>query len=440
MTVGVFFIELAICDDISTWSTCLREHSLTSQGMITSRSRSIGYVAIMEGLHFYMSTSPNMDLPIHNRAVDAIVAVQNNVESISPELNQMILDLLLVDLRHSDDPNEDGYTDAVAMRKILSTMKVTGMDNLRNVLNVHQIQSPAFINSVQPALEWLTVLAKWQLLEIEEIPEDFYEMEREVAARYSHVAHNWPTPAPLVHWGPGNKSVQRVFTTPVQQLRQFSGDHGDWLEWSQQSVGHFATSNLIKVIKSRNYAHRNPDENSLVWGMLVASISTTAVARLALTTNEEHDGHEAWHKLRGYYEGEELVIHWIKKYNKVLDKLCLTERGSLREFHNSFTDCMCKLTQYMKIVTEKKLKADEIPDGYNWWKLYTAKLLDPRYKTKEVKDSLERYKDDGSLDGIYHLLLGMVGPDDDDKIYKRRKNTSKLLALTQGKKRKKFEK
>jgi len=239
-----------------------------------------------------------MVLSFRNHADHANVAVEGNAESISPELNQMVLDLLLVDLRHADDPDEDGHTDAVAMRKILSTMKVTGMDNLRNVLNVHQVQSPAFINSVQPALEWLTVLAKWQLLGIEETPEDFDEMKHEVAARYTHVAHNWPTPAALTHWGPGNKSVQRIFTTPVQQLRQFSGDHGDWLEWSQQSIGHFATSNLIKVIKSRNYALKNPDENGLVWGMLVASISTTAVARLALTTNEEHDGHEAWHKLR----------------------------------------------------------------------------------------------------------------------------------------------
>jgi len=362
-----------------------------------------------------------MVLSFRNHAVHANVAVEDNAESISPELNQMVLDLLLVDLRHADDPDEDGHTDAVAMRKILTTMKVTGMDNLRNVLNVHQIQSPAFINSVQPALDWLTVLAKWQLLDIEETPEDFDEMKHEVAARYTHVAHNWPTPAALTHWGPGNKSVQRIFTTPVQQLRQFSGDHGDWLEWSQQSVGHFATSNLIKVIKSRNYALKNPDENGLVWGMLVASISTTAVARLALTTKEEHDGHEAWHKLRGYYEGEELVIHWIKKYNKVLDNLRLTEGGSLREFHNSFTDCMCKLTQYMKIVTEKKLKADEIPDSYNWWKLYTAKLTDPKYNTKDVKESLERYKEDGYLDGIYHLLLGMVGPDADDEIYRGRK-------------------
>jgi len=307
-----------------------------------------------------------MVLSLRNHAVHANVAVEVTAESISPELNQMVLDLLLVDLRHADDPDEDGHTDAVAMRKILSTMKVTGMDNLRNVLNVHQVQSPAFI-----------------------------------------------------------KSVQRVFTTPVQQLRQFSGDHGDWLEWSQQSIGHFATSNLIKVIKSRNYALKNPDENGLVWGMLVASISTTAVARLALTTNEEHDGHEAWHKLRSYYEGEELVIHWIKKYNKVLDDLRLTEGGSLREFHNSFTDCMCKLTQYMKIVTEKKLKADEIPDSYNWWKLYTAKLTDPKYNTKDVKESLEKYKEEGSLDGIYHLLLGMVGPDAEDEIYRGKKTPSK---------------
>ena len=68
---------------------------------------------------------------------------------------------------------------------------------------------------------------------------------------------------------------------------------------------------------------------------------------------------------------------------------------------------MCKLTQYMKIVTKKKkLKADEIPDSYNWWKLYTANLIDPTYNTKEVKESLERYKEDGSLDGIYHLLWG----------------------------------
>jgi len=307
-----------------------------------------------------------MVLSLRNHAVHANVAVEVTAESISPELNQMVLDLLLVDLRHADDPDEDGHTDAVAMRKILSTMKVTGMDNLRNVLNVHQVQSPAFI-----------------------------------------------------------KSVQRVFTTPVQQLRQFSGDHGDWLEWSQQSIGHFATSNLIKVIKSRNYALKNPDENGLVWGMLVASISTTAVARLALTTNEEHDGHEAWHKLRSYYEGEELVIHWIKKYNEVLDDLRLTEGGSLREFHNSFTDCMCKLTQYMKIVTEKKLKADEIPDSYNWWKLYTAKLTDPKYNTKDVKESLEKYKEEGSLDGIYHLLLGMVGPDAEDEIYRGKKTPSK---------------
>jgi hypothetical protein len=50
---------------------------------------------------------------------------------------------------------------------------------LRNILNVHQIQSPEFINSVQPALELLTVLAKWQLLETEEVPEDYYEMEHE---------------------------------------------------------------------------------------------------------------------------------------------------------------------------------------------------------------------------------------------------------------------
>lgn len=307
-----------------------------------------------------------MVLSLRNHAVHANVAVEVTAESVSPELNQMVLDLLLVDLRHADDPDEDGHTDAVAMRKILSTMKVTGMDNLRNVLNVHQVQSPAFI-----------------------------------------------------------KSVQRVFTTPVQQLRQFSGDHGDWLEWSQQSIGHFATSNLIKVIKSRNYALKNPDENGLVWGMLVASISTTAVARLALTTNEEHDGHEAWHKLRSYYEGEELVIHWIKKYNEVLDDLRLTEGGSLREFHNSFTDCMCKLTQYMKIVTEKKLKADEIPDSYNWWKLYTAKLTDPKYNTKDVKESLEKYKEEGSLDGIYHLLLGMVGPDAEDEIYRGKKTPSK---------------
>jgi len=307
-----------------------------------------------------------MVLSLRNHAVHANVAVEVTAESVSPEINQMVLDLLLVDLRHADDPDEDGHTDAVAMRKILSTMKVTGMDNLRNVLNVHQVQSPAFI-----------------------------------------------------------KSVQRVFTTPVQQLRQFSGDHGDWLEWSQQSIGHFATSNLIKVIKSRNYALKNPDENGLVWGMLVASISTTAVARLALTTKEEHDGHEAWHKLRSYYEGEELVIHWIKKYNKVLDDLRLTEGGSLREFHNSFTDCMCKLTQYMKIVTEKKLKADEIPDSYNWWKLYTAKLTDPKYNTKDVKESLEKYKEEGSLDGIYHLLLGMVGPDAEDEIYRGKKTPSK---------------
>lgn len=307
-----------------------------------------------------------MVLSLRNHAIHANVAVEVTAESISPELNQMVLDLLLVDLRHADDPDEDGHTDAVAMRKILSTMKVTGMDNLRNVLNVHQVQSPAFI-----------------------------------------------------------KSVQRVFTTPVQQLRQFSGDHGDWLEWSQQSIGHFATSNLIKVIKSRNYALKNPDENGLVWGMLVASISTTAVARLALTTKEEHDGHEAWHKLRSYYEGEELVIHWIKKYNEVLDDLRLTEGGSLREFHNSFTDCMCKLTQYMKIVTEKKLKADEIPDSYNWWKLYTAKLTDPKYNTKDVKESLEKYKEEGSLDGIYHLLLGMVGPDAEDEIYRGKKTPSK---------------
>jgi hypothetical protein len=117
-----------------------------------------------------------MVLSFRNRAVHANVAVEDNAESIYPELNQMVLDLLLVDLRHADDPDEDGHTDAVAMKKILTTMKVTGMENLRNVLNVHQIQSPAFINSVQPALEWLTVLAKWQLLDIEEIPEDFDEM------------------------------------------------------------------------------------------------------------------------------------------------------------------------------------------------------------------------------------------------------------------------
>ena len=144
-----------------------------------------------------------MALSFRNHADHANVAVEGNAESISPELNQMVLDLLLVDLRHADDPDEDGHTDAVAMRKILSTMKVTGMDNLRNVLNVRQIQSPAFINSVQPALEWLTVLAKWQLLDIEETPEDFDEMKHEVAARYTHVAHNWPTPAALTHWGPG---------------------------------------------------------------------------------------------------------------------------------------------------------------------------------------------------------------------------------------------
>jgi hypothetical protein len=117
---------------------------------------------------------------------------------------------------------------------------------LRNILNVHQIQSAEFINSFQPALEWLTVLAMWQLLETEEVPEDNYEMEHEVAACYSHVAHNWPTPAAFTRWGPGNKSVQHVFTTPVQQLRQFSGNHGVWLEWSQQSIGHFFTSNLYQ--------------------------------------------------------------------------------------------------------------------------------------------------------------------------------------------------
>jgi len=109
----------------------------------------------------------------------------------------------------------------------------------------------------------------------------------------------------------------------------------------------------------------------------------------------------------------------------VLDDLRLTEGGSLREFHNSFTDCMCKLTQYMKIVTEKKLKADEIPDSYNWWKLYTAKLTDPKYNTKDVKESLEKYKEEGSLDGIYHLLLGMVGPDAEDEIYRGKKTPSK---------------
>jgi len=78
MTVGVFFIELAICDDISTWSTCLREPSLTSPGMITSRSRSIGYVAIMEGLHFYVS----FDVGSRIRTTNAILQEHNKPEQI----------------------------------------------------------------------------------------------------------------------------------------------------------------------------------------------------------------------------------------------------------------------------------------------------------------------------------------------------------------------
>ena len=68
-----------------------------------------------------------MVLSFRNHADHANVAVEGNAESISPELNQMVLDLLLVDLRHADDPDEDGHTDAVAMRKILTTMKLTGI-------------------------------------------------------------------------------------------------------------------------------------------------------------------------------------------------------------------------------------------------------------------------------------------------------------------------
>jgi len=73
-----------------------------------------------------------MVLSFRNHAVHANVAMEDNAESISPELNQMVLDLLLVDLRHADDLDEDGHTDAVAMRKILTTMKVTGIDNPPN--------------------------------------------------------------------------------------------------------------------------------------------------------------------------------------------------------------------------------------------------------------------------------------------------------------------
>jgi hypothetical protein len=52
-------------------------------------------------------------------------------------------------------------------------------------------------------------------------------------------------------------------------------------------------------------------------------------------------------------------------------------------------------------------------------------LTDPKYNTKDVKESLEKYKEEGSLDGIYHLLLGMVGPDAEDEIYRCRKTPSK---------------
>ena len=77
-------------------------------------------------------------------AAHAPVAKEDNAEGISPELNKIILDLLLVDLMHADDPEENEHTYAVAMRKILTTMIVVigGGDNLRNILNVHQIQIP----------------------------------------------------------------------------------------------------------------------------------------------------------------------------------------------------------------------------------------------------------------------------------------------------------
>ena len=119
--------------------------------MTTSRFKSpIGYIAIMEGVHPYLqwdvgsrsctakamlqehsnkpawmlhppagSSAPTgyIVLTFCKPVVHAtFLAMIDNAEGISPELNKMVLDLLLllaVDLRHADDPDEDRHTDAV---------------------------------------------------------------------------------------------------------------------------------------------------------------------------------------------------------------------------------------------------------------------------------------------------------------------------------------
>ena len=80
-----------------------------------------------------------------------------------------------------------------------------------------------------------------------------WNMKAQVAARYSHVAHNWSTPKAFTQWGPGKKSVQCAFTTPVQQLKHFSGDHRDYIGGyiPYMSVIKYNTSILVPGTKCK---------------------------------------------------------------------------------------------------------------------------------------------------------------------------------------------
>jgi hypothetical protein len=156
-----------------------------------------------------------------------------------------------------------------------------------------------------------------------------------------------------------------------EKIRDFAGADDEWQKWKNRTLCAFSGTGYKEVITDKEYAHRHPDDNEIVFSRLSAATTDGIAYHLVQKFEDTRDGHAAWANLCEWYDGDTIQSETAENLRIKLENLTLHTGVQGADYVNKFSGWYRDL---QKVPNEGYSKSHAVY-------LFLKNITDPDYKT-----------------------------------------------------------